>query len=504
MRAQDTPHAKPSPNPGLIALEHNVAAAVATADVVRTTLGPGGLDKLLVDQMGNRVITNDGYTVLVSLKTNHPVSRLLVEIAERQEVSVGDGTTSAIIMAAEMLKEGYRIASEEGIHPSRIIPAIDEGLTLLAEYLEGVSVAVTSINDPRIRSVLATATASKLDGVQLAGLITRSLAHLGEANRPDLRHGLSLVRRLGEDEFLDGIAIARLPVELIPPGEVGSPRACLVRDSLKFPLQGGLSGEEKGREDREREAVLAKLAGQHVNVVITNAPEIDAGLKMAFVERKILLIRVATEDLGLLSRSLAIPLIYPVQFLGRAGVPSFAARELVYDEEKGLTIFRGPDSGTVSTLVVGGATTETSKERMRTCVDGISAVHFAMKGGVVAGGGIAELNAARYLEKKMQEGGRDVAGLSILIRGLEAVSRQILDNAGYDGDEMIAKLRGRPDGEGIDIRTGDFVPMIDRGIMDPRLIKLHGIQLAAHITKTILKIDRNLVKDDGAPAAGSS
>lgn len=96
-------------------------AAMSMADVIRTTLEPRGLDKLLVDQLGNRMITNDDYTVLVSLKATHPVSRLLVEIAELQEVSVGDGTTSAVIIAAEMLKEGYRIISEYKIQPSKVI-----------------------------------------------------------------------------------------------------------------------------------------------------------------------------------------------------------------------------------------------------------------------------------------------------------------------------------------------------------------------------------------------
>jgi chaperonin GroEL (HSP60 family) len=504
MRTQDIQPAKRPVKAGLAALENNVAAAMAMADVVRTTLGPGGLDKLLVDQIGNRVITNDGYTVLVSLRTTHPISRLLVEIAERQEVTVGDGTTSAIIMAAEMLREGYRIASEDGIHPSRILPGLDEGMALLTDYLQKVSVPIMSINDPRLQNVLKTATASKLDGDQLSALIMRSIVHLGEKNQTDLRHGLVLVRRLGDDEFLDGIAIGHLPVEMISAEEIGTPRACLIRDSLKFPLPGSPSSENEGREDRERMVILAKLASEHVNIIITNAPEIDTGLKMTFVSRKILLIRVTTEELGLLSLSLSIPMVYAVQLLGKTALPSFSSRELSYDEEKGLTILKGPDSGAVATLIIGGATAETSKERTRTCVDGISAVHFAMKGGVVAGGGIAELNAARYLQKKMQDESKDYAGLSILIRGLEIVSRQILENAGYDGSEMLTKLRERADGEGINVMNGEYIPMIGHGIVDPCLTKLHAIQVATHITKTILKIDRNLVKDDGTASANTS
>ena len=129
-------------------------------------------------------------------------------------------------------------------------------------------------------------------------------------------------------------------------------------------------------------------------------------------------------------------------------------------------------------------------------IDGICGLHYALKGGVVPGGGIAELNAARYLEKKMLDGKSQNIGCGILVKGLESISRQILDNAGYNGYEMMVRLRSQPDGIGVDVATGEFINMVDNGIIDSRITKMHAIQIAVHIVKTVLKIDRNLLKDD--------
>jgi chaperonin GroEL (HSP60 family) len=504
MGSEENKQNRPGGNRELDALASNVMAAVSMADVIRTTMGPWGLDKLLVDQMGSRVITNDGYTVLVSLKTNHPVSRLLVEIAERQEMNVGDGTTSTVIMAAEMLKEGYRLISEYGIHPSRILAELDEGVDLVARYLNDGTTPIASLSDPLLESVLKTATASKLDGAQLTHLIMRSVDSLSPRDRTDLRHGILLLRRLGEDMFIDGIAIEHLPVESSFMKDIGSPTLCLIKDSLKFPLPGSTIVNDNEKHEKERSSFLSALTEKGVNVVLTSAPEIDSTLKMALIARNILLIRLSLEELNLFSRSLGCPSIYGAQITNGGNVPTFTCNRIELDEERGLTILHAPQSQVVATLIIGGATIETSKERMRTCVDGISGVHFALEGGVVAGGGIAELNAARYLERTMVNEGVQKIGYAVLIKGLESVSRQILDNCGYNGYDMLVKLKPKPDGIGVDVETGDFIDMIENGVIDSRMTKLHGIQIATHITKTVLKIDRNLLKEEIHPSSNTS
>src|SRR6478752_8034390 len=117
------------------ALESNSNAVMAVADTIRTTLGPKGLDKLLIDQALNRHVSNDGVTILLSLRAIHPVAKMIVEIAERQEQKVGDGTTTAVVMAAEMIKEGKKLVKELGVHPTKVVEGIDSGVRHACEIL---------------------------------------------------------------------------------------------------------------------------------------------------------------------------------------------------------------------------------------------------------------------------------------------------------------------------------------------------------------------------------
>ena len=286
--------------------------------------------------------------------------------------------------------------------------------------------------------------------------------------------------------------------------DIGPPTLCLIKDSLKFPLPGSPIVNDNEKHEKERSSFLSALTEKGVNAILTSAPEIDSTLKMALITRNILPIRLSLEELNLFSRSLGCPSIYGATDLGGGNIPTFTCNGVELDEERGLTILHAPESQVVATLIIGGATIETSKERMRTCVDGISGVHFAMEGGVVAGGGVAELNAARYLEKTMVNEGVQKIGYAVLIKGLESVSRQILDNCGYNGYDMLVKLKPKPDGIGVDVETGDFIDMIESGVIDSRMTKLHGIQIATHITKTILKIDRNLLKEEVRPSPNTS
>src|SRR5690349_23511388 len=137
------------------ALESNSNAVMAVADTVRTTLGPKGLDKLLIDQAMKRYISNDGVTNLLSLRAIHPVARMIVEIAERQEQLVGDGTTTAVVMAAEMIKEGKKLVKELGVHPTKVVEGIDSGVRHACELLESEA-KIIAINDIELEQVVRT------------------------------------------------------------------------------------------------------------------------------------------------------------------------------------------------------------------------------------------------------------------------------------------------------------------------------------------------------------
>src|SRR5918912_1366890 len=160
------------------ALESNSNAVMAIADTVRTTLGPKGLDKLLIDQAMNRHVSNDGVTILLSLRAIHPVARMIVQIAERQEQLVGDGTTTAVVMSAEMIKEGKKLVRELGVHPTKVVEGIESGVRHACHSLESEARHI-SINDIELEQVVRTSLASKLDGEKLANLVISVLRMVG-------------------------------------------------------------------------------------------------------------------------------------------------------------------------------------------------------------------------------------------------------------------------------------------------------------------------------------
>src|SRR5918996_1434807 len=161
------------------AMESNSNAVMAVAETVRTTLGPKGLDKLLIDQAMNRHISNDGVTILLSLRAIHPVARMIVEIAERQEQMVGDGTTTAVVMAAEMIKEGKRLVRELGVHPTKVVEGIENGVKHACNLLEKETKSIT-LTEVMLEQIVKTSLSSKLDGKQLASLVISALRIVGK------------------------------------------------------------------------------------------------------------------------------------------------------------------------------------------------------------------------------------------------------------------------------------------------------------------------------------
>ena len=195
------------------ALENNCAAVLSVADTVRTTLGPKGLDKLLVDELGNRFITNDGATIMLSIKTVHPVAKLVVEIADRQETKVGDGTTTAVVLAAEMIKEGKRLIADVGIHPTLVVSGIELGIQRSIELFKQKAVKI-NMKDASLAQVISTAAGSRMDGNQVVSLVSEALNILKNPKEKeemvDLKKSIFLINNpVLEDMVFDGIVIQR-------------------------------------------------------------------------------------------------------------------------------------------------------------------------------------------------------------------------------------------------------------------------------------------------------
>jgi archaeal chaperonin len=510
------------------ALESNSNAVTAVADTVRTTLGPKGLDKLLIDQAMNRHISNDGVTILLSLRAIHPVARMIVEIAERQEQLVGDGTTTAVVMAAEMIKEGKRLVKELGVHPTKVVEGIDSGVKHACDLLREETRRI-GISDLGLEHVVKTSLSSKLDGYKLSTLVISALRTVGDNARQhnesyDFDKSILVIRRTNmDDAIVNGIVLERKKIDPEMPTEVKGARILIVRMDLKPVKESWLKegskydeilNMEKDRVSKSKELV-DKMLVTGANTILIASSEVDQVVEDLLVARKIFAVRISTEEIEYVSRyTKAKPIRMAEELTGKrkseaaagggvggAGIDDelLGYAELVReDEERGVVYLENGAGRNIVTMIVSGTTKETSLERWRAAIDGVNAAEAALNEGVVAGGGSAELHVIERV-KKLRLKGLEQVGLEVVVSALESIMRQILTNAGYNGLEKVMAAKASPSGFGIDIDSGEPVDMWKRGILDPLKVKTMALNAAGEIAKSVLRIDRNLAAEDLSP-----
>jgi archaeal chaperonin len=488
------------------ALESNCNAALAVAETVRTTLGPKGLDKLLIDQAMNRHVTNDGVTILLSLKTIHPVARMIVEIAERQEEMVGDGTTTAVVMAAEMIKEGKKFVKEMGVHPSKIVEGIDSGVKFACKLLEQEAKKI-GINDVELEQVVKTSLASKLDGLKLAPLVISAIRSVGENaiydGKYDFAKAISVVRKENtQDSLVNGIVLERKRMDKEMPTEIKNAKIMICKLDLK-PIKESWITDSSKYEDittmetdklKKSKEIVNEILSTGANTLLIASPEVDQFIENLLISNKVFAMRIAEDEIDQLIRYTGAK---PIRMMDDLKKPSMlgTADHIFENEDQGLTYIENGSGKNVTTIIVSGATKETSLERWRAAKDGVNAAEAALNKGVVAGGGAAELHLVRKV-KDLRLKGLESVGLDVVMVALESIMRQILTNAGFNGLEKVMEVKASPEGYGIDVDSGEPINMWEKGIIDPLLVKTTALEAAGEISKSVLRIDKNLAAEE--------
>nr|MDQ6864951.1 hypothetical protein [Thermoproteota archaeon] len=488
------------------ALESNSNAVMAVADTVRTTLGPKGLDKLLIDQAMNRHISNDGVTILLSLRAIHPVSRMIVEIAERQEQLVGDGTTTAVVMAAEMIKEGKRLVKELGVHPTKVVEGIEGGVKEACQLLEKEAKKI-SLNEIALEQVVKTSLSSKLDGKKLSLLVISALRSVGKNalynGSYDFDKTITVLRRTTmEDRIVNGIVLERKRMDPEMPLEIKDARVMIARLDLKPVKEAWVKENSKYEEilnmENDRVAkskdIVNSLLATGANAILIASGEVDQVIENLLVANKVFAVRISIEEIEYLSRYTRAKPVRMMDDLKKSDILG-NADHIYEDEDNGVIYIDNGSGGSMATMIVSGTTKETSLERWRAAIDGVNAAEAALNKGVVAGGGAAELHVIEKV-KNLRLKGLEQVGLDVVTSALESIMRQILTNAGYNGLEKVMAAKASPDTFGIDIDSGDPVDMWKLGVLDPLLVKTMALEAAGEIAKSVLRIDRNLAAED--------
>lgn len=488
------------------ALESNSNAVMAVADTVRTTLGPKGLDKLLIDQSMNRHISNDGVTILLSLRAIHPVARMIVEIAERQEQLVGDGTTTAVVMAAEMIKEGKRLVKELGVHPTKVVEGIEGGVKEACQLLEREAKKI-SLNEIALEQVVKTSLSSKLDGRKLSLLVISALRSVGKNalynGSYDFDKTIMVLRRTTmEDRVVNGVVLERKRMDPEMPLEINEARVMIARLDLKPVKESWVKENSKYEEilnmENDRVAkskdIVNSLLATGANAILIASGEVDQVIENLLVANKVFAVRIAIEEIEYLSRYTGAKPVRMMDDLKKSDILG-RADHIYEDEDNGVIYIDNGLRGNMATMIVSGTTKETSLERWRAVIDGVNAAEAALNKGVVAGGGAAELHVIEKV-KNLRLKGLEQVGLDVVTSALESIMRQILTNAGYNGLEKVMAAKASPDTFGIDIDSGDPVDMWKMGVLDPLLVKTMALEAAGEIAKSVLRIDRNLAAED--------
>jgi chaperonin GroEL (HSP60 family) len=491
-------------------LHGNAAAIRAVAAAVEGTLGPKGLNCMLVDRHGAVVITNDGSTILEQIDAAHPAARLLVHVARAQDREVGDGTTTATILASALIAEGVAQA-ERGVPVTRIVEGMRVGVAAAIDGITRRAMPISAMDDPLLRRAALIAGREQAD---LAELCLTAAAAVGRARlqAADFRLADWIIARDGaENEVVQGVVLEKEPVNRQMPRDVAETSVLCLDDALEpEELDESAMSTEAGfaafmRYQAEFREAMGRLAAAGVRAIfVTKA--VHAIAEELLTEAGALVVRrLSGRDLHRVARHTGATLVKraalrkPAEEL--AAMLGRAERVRV-DERLGQIRVLSQAGESMATMLVGAATPEVREERRRVAEDAACAVQAALRGGVAPGGGAAELAAIADVEAARGSAGAMAAyGADCVLAALRAPLAQIAANAGFNPLEKVeavlaAMARDGSTSLALHCDTGEVADMLVLGVVDPAPVKIHALRAAGEVAEAILRINTVIRKRD--------
>ncbi|KAG8065640.1 hypothetical protein GUJ93_ZPchr0004g39810 [Zizania palustris] len=508
----------------------NVVACQAVANIVKTSLGPVGLDKMLVDDIGDVTITNDGATILRMLEVEHPAAKVLVELAELQDREVGDGTTSVVIIAAELLKRGNDLVKNK-IHPTSIISGYRLAMREACKYVEEkLAVKVDKLGKDSFINCAKTSMSSKLinsDNDFFANLVVDAVQAVKTTNaKGEVKYPIKSINILkahgksAKDSYLlngyalnTGRAAQGMPTRVTP-----ARIACLDFNLQKTKMQLGIqvlvTDPRELEKIRQRESDITKERIEKVlkagaNVVLTTKGIDDMSLKYFVEAGAIAVRRVRREDLRHVAKATGATMVttfadmegeetFDSSFLGHADE---VVEERIADDD--VILVKGTKNTSAISIILRGANDIMLDEIDRSLHDALCIVKRTLESNtVVAGGGAVEAALSVYLENLATTlGSREQLAIAEFAESLLIIPKVLSVNAAKDATELVAKLRAyhhtaqtKADKQhfssmGLDLSKGIIRNNLEYGVIEPAMSKVKIIQFATEAAITILRID---------------
>jgi thermosome len=498
------------------AFSNNVAAAMAIAEAVKSTLGPKGLDKLMVDSLGDITITNDGATILKQIDVQHPTAKIMVEVAKTQDNEVGDGTTTSVILAGNILSQVADLI-QTGVHPSIVASGVNKALRRALQIVDEVAYLVEDSDRELMRKVVSTSMNSKMIGLgkdRLSELVLDAVLTLKEDGLKNInRHikNIKIVKKEGGSALTDttlvkGIVLDKEILHSQMPREVRDAKIALVGYPLEFKkgtwdAKISISSPDQMESflDEEESIVntkIQRLADAGVNVVFSSKTIDDVGIS-ALNRAGIMAVKgLNKSDMDLIASAIGGSVLNSIE---EASDKDFGTADWVHESTIGdhkYIYIEGCKDPKALTMVIRGEGGKGLDEVERGIHDALCIAATLVENPYVVGcGGAIEIEVSKQLlEFAKTFSGREQLVIERFATALESIPKTLVDNAGLDAISIIGEIRSMhktPDDVfyGYNLFTNQVEDMKASGVLEPAKLVKTAIQTAAEAATMIIRID---------------
>jgi thermosome len=502
-------------NRGREAQRNNIMAARVIGEVLRTTLGPRGMDKMLIDSLGDITITNDGAAILNEIEVEHPAAKMMVEIAKTQDDMVGDGTTTAVVLAGELLKKAEELL-DQNIHPTIVVSGYRKAAQKAMETINEISIPVDIDDRATLKKVAVTSMASKAVGPakeHLAEIAIDAVRRVAEkrgdkwvADIDNIQVTKKTGKSLFESQLIQGLVIDKEVIHTGMPKKVEKAKIALLDNALEIEKT-EISAEIRIRDPNQMKAFLdqenkmlqemvEKIKASGANVVFCQKGIDDMAQHFLAKEGILAARRVKQSDMEKLARATGGRIVSNLtdlraQDLGVAGL----VEERKLGEDKMIFVEKCKDPRSVAIIIRAGLERMVD-EAERAMTDALSVVSDVIETNkIVAGGGAVEVEVAKELRNYATDvGGREQLAIESFADAIEIIPKTLAENAGLEAIDILVALRaahGKPDGQykGINLFTGKVENMQEKGVVEPVIVKEQAIKSATESATMIIRID---------------